>query len=141
MTPKEPLKTHPEPGSGSDDSNKPGCPKALDREIANRLQMAREDQGLSPDEIAARIGVPVKIYAQLEAAKRRIDAWHLSKLAMALDLPIAWFFGPPADIEQGLLKGRVASPGTRRLVRSGSDARLENLRQRLDELRTKRNRD
>ena len=91
MTPKEPLKTHPEPGSGSDDSNKPGCPKALDREIANRLQMAREDQGLSPDEIAARIGVPVKIYAQLEAAKRRIDAWHLSKLAMALDLPIAWF--------------------------------------------------
>ena len=141
MTPKEPLKTHPEPGNGSDDSNKPGCPKALDREIAARLQMAREEQGLSRDEVAARIGVPTPIYAQLEAAERRIDAWHLSKLAMALDLPIAWFFGPPANIDQASLKRRVTSSATRRLVRSGSDARLEDLRQRLDELRAKRDRD
>jgi len=141
MTPKEPLKISPDPVNGSESTTASNFPTALDREIADRLRLAREKRALNQEETAERIGVPIEIYAQLEAADRRIDAWHLSKLAMALDLPISWFFQQSLEVRSDGRRAPMFAPDAIRRMYSDSEARIENLRQRLDEVRAKRKRD
>lgn len=99
------------------------------------------EQGLSVKEAAERVGIPTDLYRQLENLERRIDAWHLSKLAMALDLPISWFFGQTASAGRTAVSGRVPPIGGTARRPSKSDSRIDELRQRLDNLRQDRKRD
>lgn len=116
-------------------SGSPGAPpNQIDRDIAKRLLRVRISRQLSQQDVAERAGFPVPLYADLEAAKIRIDATRLSRLAMALDLPISWFFGSSHVDELVTWDSSLASKriGDQRHRRErdieGLRARLENIR-------------
>lgn len=63
-----------------------------DKQLAARMIRARYSAQVSEQDIAETIGEPLETYRALERGELRISALHLSRLAMAYGLPVAWFF-------------------------------------------------
>jgi transcriptional regulator with XRE-family HTH domain len=70
--------------------------------LAQRLRQAREDRGLSQEEVAQRLGLPRPAISQIENGHRRVEALELARLAKLYDVSLGFF----ADEE---------SPGSQRL--------------------------
>nr|WP_070960221.1 helix-turn-helix transcriptional regulator [Hyphomonas sp. Mor2] len=140
MSPKTPLNSTSNSSLATDQTVAHSFPSELDREIAARLKLARESQNLSAGETAKRTGLPLHVYAELEAVQRRIDAWHLSKFAIAFDLPISWFFGQTGAARDHRSTARTTGSGAKRSSVSNSDQKIDELRQRLDDIRAMRKR-
>ncbi|MEL6666803.1 MAG: helix-turn-helix transcriptional regulator [Pseudomonadota bacterium] len=70
----------------------PGPVNEVDRRLAARIIRARYSAQLSEQDVAEMIGDSVETYRAMELGELRIGALHLSRLAMAHGLPIAWFF-------------------------------------------------
>ena len=60
--------------------------------LGQRIRQARENCGLSQEELAAEIALDQRSVSQLESGKRRLIVTELPNLARALDVPIAYFF-------------------------------------------------
>lgn len=74
-------------------SSTPNPPaNAVDHALANKIIVARTAAQLTPHELANRLGLQAQDYTLIELAQTRIDAVTLSKLALELNRPIAWFF-------------------------------------------------
>ncbi len=71
------------------------------KSIGKRLQMAREDAGLSQEQLAARIGCSQSTLSNYEKGRRRLYLAQLEKIAEELQKPIEYFMQPLAEDAAG----------------------------------------
>ena len=77
-------------------------PSPVDLHVGERIRRFRLDQGLSPAELASRIGEPRAAIDRFERGMSSIGASQLYEIGRALAIPIGDFFeglpdGPPDD--------------------------------------------
>lgn len=76
------------------------------RQIGRRLQMAREESGLSQEQLASMMGCAQSTLSNYEKGKRRLYLSQLEKIAEILDKPIEYFIENSDKID------RAAEPAT-----------------------------
>ena len=71
------------------------------RDIGKRIQKAREESGLSQEELASALGITQSALSNYELGKRRLYLANLEQLANVLGLPLSYFMEEekPADGE------------------------------------------
>ncbi len=73
----------------------------IDHEIGKRIQKAREEAGLSQDELATMIGITQSALSNYELGKRRLYLANLQEIARRLNRPLTCFL----DIDETELEG------------------------------------
>lgn len=66
------------------------------KSIGRQLQLAREEAGLSQEQLAVKIGCSQSTLSNYEKGKRRIYLAQLEKIAEVLQRPIDYFMQPPS---------------------------------------------
>lgn len=64
-------------------------------DVGERVRECRIAADLSQEQLAAVLNLDRTMIAKIERGIRRVDALELSKLAAALDVPLAYFLSPP----------------------------------------------
>lgn len=64
----------------------------VDRHLGARLREARLQRGWSQELLADALGISFQQVQKYERAANRVAASRLWQIALALDLPVAWFF-------------------------------------------------
>jgi transcriptional regulator with XRE-family HTH domain len=64
-------------------------------EIGRRIQKAREEAGLSQEELASRLGLTQAALSNYELGKRRPNLTNLERLSMLLNKPLLYFLEDP----------------------------------------------
>jgi len=59
--------------------------------LASRLRRAREDTGLSQDEVAKKLALPRPAISQIENGRRRVEALELARLAKLYGRTLGYF--------------------------------------------------
>jgi len=67
------------------------------REMGRRIQLAREQAGLSQAELAAKLGCTQSALSNYELGKRRIHLGMLEQIAQLLKKPLCSFFETSTD--------------------------------------------
>ncbi|MGQ9556976.1 MAG: helix-turn-helix domain-containing protein [Desulfurispora sp.] len=62
--------------------------------IGRRLQLAREEAGLSQEQLATRLGCSQSTLSNYEKGKRRLYLAQLEKIARVLNKPLEYFMQP-----------------------------------------------
>src|SRR5437867_6358326 len=104
-------------------------------ELANRLKTARENAGLTQQQVSEAIGIPRTAVVQIEAGKRAVNSLELEKLARLFGLGIGELVseGPFAeDPVAALLRAAQRTVQSPRL--GGELRRLANVARRATEL-------
>lgn len=79
---------------------KKDAPHPIDIHVGGRVKRRRRDQGMSQTELADALGLTFQQVQKYERGANRISASKLYEIAMALNVPVAWFFRElpaPAD--------------------------------------------
>ncbi len=79
------------------------------KSIGKKIQMAREEAGLSQEQLAAQIGCSQSALSNYEKGKRRIYLAQLEKIAEVLNKTIQFFLQP---LEQNNYTYHTTSPDT-----------------------------
>jgi len=74
--------------------------------IGVRIQQAREELGITQQELAARLGCTQAALSNYELGKRRLYLDNLQKIASALGKPLSYFTEPAADEDDARDWGR-----------------------------------
>lgn len=61
------------------------------KDIGRKLQMAREEKGMSQEQLARALGCSQSALSNYEKGKRRLYLSHLEKLSELLDKPLEYF--------------------------------------------------
>ena len=67
--------------------------EATEREIASRLKRAREDAGLSQNEVAVLLDIPRPSVTNIENGKRKCSALELRRLCVIYRVSADWILG------------------------------------------------
>lgn len=59
--------------------------------MVDRLRAAREEKGLTQEEVAQALDVPQTFVSKIEQGERRIDPLELEELASFYGKPLLWF--------------------------------------------------
>ena len=59
--------------------------------LAEKLRLAREERGLSQEEVAAKLGIPRPAVSQMERGHRRVEALELARLAKLYQRSLSFF--------------------------------------------------
>lgn len=62
------------------------------KELGLRLKKARENKGLSQEDLAAEVGLDQRAISEIENGKRKMSVLELPAIAEVLDVPIIYFF-------------------------------------------------
>lgn len=62
-----------------------------------RIQQAREELGLTQQELASRLGLTQAALSNYELGKRRLYLANLERIASALEKPLSYFTEPVVD--------------------------------------------
>ena len=65
--------------------------------IGIRIQRAREERGITQQELAARLGCTQAALSNYELGKRRFYVANLERIAGALEKPLSYFVEPAVD--------------------------------------------
>lgn len=65
--------------------------------IGKRIQQAREELGITQQELAARLGCTQAALSNYELGKRRLYLANLERIAGALGKPLSYFTEPVTD--------------------------------------------
>ena len=74
--------------------------------LGQLIRQAREQQGLSQEELAAEMNLGQRAISELENGKRRLAVTEVPDLARILDVSILYFYGDeltPDDLDKVLL--------------------------------------
>lgn len=72
------------------------------KQIGRKLQLAREEKGMSQEQLARALGCSQSALSNYEKGKRRLYLSHLEKLSEILDKPLEYFMEnnrPPVEKE------------------------------------------
>lgn len=92
------------------------------KDIGLKIQIAREEKGLSQEQLARALGCSQPALSNYEKGKRRLYLSHLEKLSEILEKPPAYF------MENSSLTKPVREPA------ASGDPRLEQLLENIKEL-------
>ena len=67
------------------------------REIGKRIQQAREEDGITQEELAARLGCTQSALSNYELGKRRLYLNLLTQIARVLNRPLEYFMDTTGD--------------------------------------------
>ena len=67
-------------------------PSAIDRHVASRVLLRRQEAGLTQQMVAEALDVTFQQYQKYERAINRISAGMLYQLSLTLDVPVQYFF-------------------------------------------------
>ena len=67
------------------------------RKIGIKIQEARQELGLTQQELASRLNCTQAALSNYELGKRRLYLANLERIASALGKPLSYFTEPPAD--------------------------------------------
>ena len=67
-------------------------PNAIDRHLASRVLLRRQEAGLSQQLVADALGVTFQQFQKYERAINRISAGTLYQLSLTLEVPVGYFF-------------------------------------------------
>lgn len=67
------------------------------RLLLARLRLAREESGLTQENVAREVGKPQSYVSKCESGERRVDAIELLELAQVYRRPLAYFVGEESD--------------------------------------------
>jgi transcriptional regulator with XRE-family HTH domain len=67
------------------------------RGIGMKIQQAREELGITQQELASRLGCTQAALSNYELGKRRLYLANLERIASALGKPLSYFTEPAAD--------------------------------------------
>lgn len=65
------------------------------KEIGRKIQLAREEKGLSQEQLAKALGCSQSALSNYEKGKRRLYLSHMEKLSEILDKPLEYFLESP----------------------------------------------
>jgi len=74
------------------------------KDIGRKIQKAREELGLSQEDLASRLGYTQAALSNYELGKRRLYLANIEQIARELNKPLSFFFEEspaPANAEQG----------------------------------------
>ena len=69
-----------------------GLPNAIDRHVASRVLLRRQEAGLTQQMVADALGVTFQQFQKYERAINRISAGTLYQLSLTLEVPVGYFF-------------------------------------------------
>ena len=72
----------------------------IQKKMGKRIQKAREEAGLSQEELASLMGCTQAALSNYELGKRRLYLANLAQLARILNKPINYFLEEPEDIKE-----------------------------------------
>jgi transcriptional regulator with XRE-family HTH domain len=78
-------------------------PSPVDRHVASRVRLRRREAGLTQQMVADTLDVTFQQFQKYERAINRISAGTLYQLAIALEVPVQYFF-------EGFKAGRKKVP-------------------------------
>ena len=64
----------------------------IDQHLGARLALAREERGVTPEDLAKRIEIAVQRLVAFEHGAVRIPSIYVARLARALDVTPRWLF-------------------------------------------------
>ena len=111
------------------------------KDIGKKIQKAREELGLSQDELASRLGYTQAALSNYELGKRRLYLANIEQIARELSKPLSYFLEEPAvatHAAQGVPPDETISDIIQLLSELPPEERkylLEYIRWRRDRLR------
>lgn len=78
------------------------------REIGEKIQKAREEIGLTQEELATRLGCTQSALSNYELGKRRLYLNVLRQIAQILNKPLNYFMEPVAETATDKVKNLLA---------------------------------
>jgi transcriptional regulator with XRE-family HTH domain len=91
------------------------------REIGKRIQLAREEKGLTQEELAVRLGCTQSALSNYELGKRRLYLNLLNEIAQTLGKPLDYFMESPAEGEEDQASGLLLDPQLKEILISAAD--------------------
>ncbi len=80
------------------------------KRLADLLRKAREEKGLSQEEVAVQLKIPRPAISQIENGNRRVGALELARLAKLYERPLSFFAQEePKGSERLEMLGRTAA--------------------------------
>lgn len=82
------------------------------KDIGKKIQMAREEAGLSQEEMASRLGITQAALSNYELGKRRLYLANIEQIAALLKKPLSYFLAetsPPSKVEKTKKKDAVTT--------------------------------
>jgi hypothetical protein len=67
-------------------------PSAIDRHVASRVLLRRQEAGLTQQMVAETLGITFQQFQKYEGAINRISAGMLYQLSLTLEVPVQYFF-------------------------------------------------
>ena len=67
-------------------------PSAIDRHVASRVLLRRQEAGLTQQMVAETLGIMFQQFQKYEGAINRISAGMLYQLSLTLEVPVQYFF-------------------------------------------------
>lgn len=82
---------------------------SVDYHVGTRLRLRRLELGMSQERLAEKLGITFQQIQKYERGTNRIGASRLHDIALALQVPISYFFEGAEGVQAGALNG-VGSP-------------------------------
>ena len=111
------------------------------KDIGKKIQKAREEAGLSQEELASRLGYTQAALSNYELGKRRLYLANIEQIARELNKPLSYFLEEsaiPLKAEQGEPQDETTSEIVKLLSELPAEERkylLEYIKWRRDRLR------
>ena len=91
------------------------------REIGKRIQLAREEKGLTQEDLAVKLGCTQSALSNYELGKRRLYLNLLTEIAQVLGKPLDYFMELPAEEEEDHVSALLVDPQLKEILTSASD--------------------
>jgi transcriptional regulator with XRE-family HTH domain len=110
------------------------------REIGSRIQQAREEMGLTQEELAARLGCTQSALSNYELGKRRLYLNMLNEIAVILNRPLDYFTdAPTATGNESAVDRLVGDPQLREILTTAAELPAKERQLVLDFINWRKN--
>lgn len=112
--------------ASEDPKSKPSKQDPVDVYIGHRIRMRRVQLKLSQSDVAEALGITFQQVQKFEQAQNRVTAKRLKQLALALNVPLDYFFSDLQEDELGTVKRFVARTDLPDLLNQPQSAEVLN---------------
>lgn len=110
------------------------------RDIGRRIQKAREEAGLSQEELASALGITQSALSNYELGKRRLYLANLEQLATVLGRPLSYFMEEEKPQEDSSPRREASDTVTSEILALLQELSREERVQLLDYMKWRRDR-
>jgi transcriptional regulator with XRE-family HTH domain len=108
------------------------------REIGKRIQLAREEKGLTQEDLAVKLGCTQSALSNYELGKRRLYLNLLTEIAQVLGKPLDYFMESPLE-EEDHASALLLDPQLKEILISAADLPAKERKLVLDFINWRKN--